>query len=147
MAKIYVATSWRNGFQPSVVERLRELGHEVYDFRNPPKGMGFSWSEIDPAWEDWKFEAYKEALKTPRAVEGFNSDKDGLDWSDLTVLVLPCGRSAHLEAGYAAGQGKPVFVYFAGNLKQEPELMYGLCEGGIFNSLSSLTQAIEEAKL
>ena len=29
--KIYVASSWRNGYYPEVVEKLREAGHEVYD--------------------------------------------------------------------------------------------------------------------
>ena len=38
MAKIYVASSWRNQHYPEVVRRLREAGHEVYDFRNPPHG-------------------------------------------------------------------------------------------------------------
>ena len=36
MAKIYVASSWRNVFQQDVVAILRDLGHEVYDFKNPP---------------------------------------------------------------------------------------------------------------
>ena len=36
--KIYVASSWRNEYYPEVVEKLREAGHEVYDFRNPPSG-------------------------------------------------------------------------------------------------------------
>ena len=35
---IYVASSWRNGYYPEVVAKLREAGHEVYDFRNPPSG-------------------------------------------------------------------------------------------------------------
>ena len=34
MAKIYVASSWRNQYFPDVVKILREYGHEVYDFRN-----------------------------------------------------------------------------------------------------------------
>ena len=38
MAKIYVASSWRNPFYPDVVETLRKAGHDVYDFRNPPHG-------------------------------------------------------------------------------------------------------------
>ena len=38
MARIYVASSWRNAYYPEVVKRLREYGHEVYDFRNPPQG-------------------------------------------------------------------------------------------------------------
>ena len=32
--KIYVASSWRNTFYPEVVARLREAGHDVYDFRS-----------------------------------------------------------------------------------------------------------------
>lgn len=31
--RVYVATSWRNEFQPGVVAALREDGHEVYDFK------------------------------------------------------------------------------------------------------------------
>lgn len=47
--KIYVASSWRNEFYPSVVSALRDAGHVVYDFRNPPSGgHGFKWSEISP---------------------------------------------------------------------------------------------------
>lgn len=40
------------------------------------------------------------------------------------VLVLPCGRSAHTEAGWFAGRGLKTIVYMPG--KQEPELMYKL---------------------
>ena len=49
MAKIYVASSWRNQYYPDVVKKLREYGHEVYDFRNPPHNHGaFLWKNIDP---------------------------------------------------------------------------------------------------
>lgn len=48
MAKIYVANSLRNPFQQDVVDILRDFGHEVYDFLNPPHGNdGFQWSDID----------------------------------------------------------------------------------------------------
>lgn len=47
--RIYVASSWRNVYQPAVVDALRALpGCEVYDFRNPAPGdSGFAWSDID----------------------------------------------------------------------------------------------------
>ncbi len=49
MARIYAASSWRNADQPAIVEKLREAGHKVYDFRNPPTGVGgFAWDQIDP---------------------------------------------------------------------------------------------------
>jgi hypothetical protein len=43
--------------------------------------------------------------------------------ADVTVLVLPCGRSAHLELGYATGAGQLTLVLFADTI-DEPELMY-----------------------
>ena len=82
--KIYVASSWRNEYYPDTVKTLREAGHDVYDFRNPPGGgNGFHWSDVA---DDW--------------------------------------RSAHTEAGWFAGNGKPVFLYIPE--RQEPELMYKL---------------------
>lgn len=126
MQKIYVASSWRNPTQPTVVDVLRKDGHEVYDFRNPPNASGFAWSELDANWMNWTAAEYREALKLPRAVEGYQSDRAGMDWADVCVLVLPSGRSAHLEAGFMAGQGKRVIVLTQDG--QEPELMALLCE-------------------
>lgn len=40
MANIYVASIWRNLYYPEVMKRLRAEGHQVYDFRNPPHGLG-----------------------------------------------------------------------------------------------------------
>lgn len=123
--KIYVASSWRNEFQPGVVETLRKLGHEVYDFKNPQNGgenSGFKWSEIDPNWRDWTPKQFADNLDHPISQKGFDSDFDAMIWADVCVLVLPCGRSAHTEAGWMKGRGKPVFVYIP--VAQEPELMY-----------------------
>ncbi len=41
--KIYVASSWRNVHYEGVVKALREAGHDVYDFRNPPSGDEGLW--------------------------------------------------------------------------------------------------------
>lgn len=131
--KIYVASSWRNSYQNLVVSILRSLGHEVYDFKNPPNGSGgFAWSDIDPNWEHWTTEAYKEALADPIAVKGFNSDFDGMKWADCCVMVLPCGRSANTEAGWMKGAGKKVYVFSP--LVQEPELMYAIYDEIIVSS-------------
>lgn len=138
--KIYVASSWRNVHQPQVVEHLRETGAEVYDFRNPPHGRGgFAWSDIDPDWLRWTPKQWREALKHPLAVEGFKSDRDGMEWADVCVLVLPCGRSAHLEAGWFAGKGKPVaFLTFE---PVEPDLMVGI-GNGVLTSYEELSDWI-----
>jgi hypothetical protein len=125
--RIYVASSWRNTYQPAVVQVLRAAGHEVYDFRHPAPGDdGFAWTEIDPAWLSWTPAQYRAALQHPRAHVGFTHDRLALQRADVTVLVLPCGRSAHLELGYAAGVGQRTAV-----LMLEPceaELMYLLVD-------------------
>ena len=54
MPRIYVASSWRNKYQPEVVAALRKAGHEVYDFRNPKdKPGGFHWADVDENWQEW----------------------------------------------------------------------------------------------
>ncbi len=127
MAKIYVASSWRNPRQPDVCAFLRSQGHEVYDFRNPaPGNTGFAWSSIDPDWQNWSPTGFRNGLDHPTAQEGFGYDFDAMKWADQCVLVLPCGRSAHLEAGWCMGKGKPVTIYAP--VPVEPELMY-LLEG------------------
>ena len=142
MAKIYVASSWRNLEQPGVVAMLRADGHEVYDFRNPPHGRGgFAWSDIDPEWQEWTAKDYRNALQTPIAEDGYRSDMDGMEWADCCVLVLPCGRSAHLEAGWFAGQGKKVFVLTKDG--EEPELMAKMCTD-ICDNWSDLMELLDQ---
>ena len=140
MARIYVASSWRNPYFPEVVNRLREAGHEVYDFRNPPHGgAGFHWTDIDPNAPAWTYAQYAEGLHHPLAERQFQADIDALTWADTCVLVLPCGRSAHTEAGWMAGAGKRVVAYIPEMV--EPELMYKLF-AGVAGSLEELVEKL-----
>lgn len=141
-ASIYVASSWRNPMQPLVVKHLRDRGHTVYDFRNPEPGdSGFSWKQIPEAPDapTWKASDLRRVLKTPIAQRGFLLDFNGMRSSEICVLLLPSGRSAHIEAGWFTGQGRPLIVLAPG--LEEPELMY-LLGGGIV--VSSLTEMDEE---
>lgn len=110
--KIYVASSWRNAHQPALVDDLRVQGHDVYDFRHPTGGdhLGFSWSDVDPEWPSWTADEYVAALDHPIAAAGFESDFGAMQWANAGVLVLPCGRSAHLEAGYFVGARKLLYI-------------------------------------
>jgi hypothetical protein len=45
-------------------------------------------------------------LEHPKAVRQFRNDIEAMEACDTCVLVLPCGRSAHTEAGWFAGRGK-----------------------------------------
>jgi hypothetical protein len=126
--KVYVATSWKNEAFPTVVQLLRDDGHEVYDFRNPHQtgpdrgrqGRGFSWSEIDKAPRPWWPEQTLAVLKHGIAQDGFGSDFDALQWADACIMVQPCGVSAALELGWAVGAGKLTAVLMAFG---EPDLM------------------------
>lgn len=121
--KIYVASSWRNQYQQVVVNILRENGFEVYDFKNPePGNNGFKWDEIDPNWQNWTAAEFRRLLSHPVAEDGFIFDMKALKECDACVLVLPSGRSAHLEAGYVIGSGKPTIILLNGQI--DPELMY-----------------------
>jgi hypothetical protein len=134
LLKIYVASSWRNEQQPEIVRKLRQACYQVYDFRHPDsggppgvpgstRGKGFAWSDIDPEWMAWRAQEFRDLLLShPIAAEGFESDAAALAWCDVCVLLLPSGRSAHIEAGWAVGAGKPLLILLAA--ENEPELMY-----------------------
>lgn len=123
---VYVASSWRCSYQPAVIALLKAAGIPHYDFRNPEGGTGFAWSDIDPHWEAWNAEQFVELLAHPIADRGFMSDFDAMERADMFVLVLPCGRSAHLELGWAVGQGKRTAILTRDG--QEPELMYKMVD-------------------
>ena len=62
-----------------------------------------------------------------------------LRWADTCVLVLPCGRSAHTEAGWMAGSGKRVIAYIPEMV--EPELMYKLFDA-VVGDLDELVKVL-----
>lgn len=130
--KIYVASSWRNEFQPKIVSDLRALGYDVYDFKARGSGWGmpeddasstgpFSWSAIDPEWKNWDADGYVRGIRDPIAQAGFERDMDALKLADACVMVMPCGPSASMEFGYAVGSKKLTIVFIEGI--REPDLM------------------------
>jgi hypothetical protein len=138
--KLYVVSSWRNSHQPAVVEALRASGHEVYDFRQPGPGeQGFVWSQVSQEWSSWSVRDFRLGLHHPLARHAFERDRVALEECDRCILVLPSGMSAHLEAGWCAGRGKPVAV-FAPDFK-EAELMYRLFDEG---EATPLFETLEE---
>lgn len=62
-------------------------------------------------------------------VFNFEIDKTALDWCDICIMCLPCGKSAHLEAGYAKGKGKKLIIYsFEKFKKGDIDVMYGFAD-------------------
>lgn len=125
---VYVASSWRCPAQPGVVATLRAAGIDCYDFRNPEGGTGFSWDQVGGTAfsRTESVDTYLKMIDHPRAVEGYAADFAAMTRADTFVLVLPCGKSAHLELGWAAGAGKRTAVLLEDFM--EPELMYRMAD-------------------
>jgi hypothetical protein len=124
--KVYVASSWRNETrQQAVVQALREAGHDTYDFRAP--GASFAWKEAATSEQLRDPRRFRdEVLTHPLARAGFEADMGSLRSAEATVLVLPCGRSAHLELGWGARNAKSIVLL--DDPVSEPELMYLACD-------------------
>lgn len=138
MARIYLASSWRNKFHSGARDALRLAGHEVYDFKSVepmvcggPAPTAFAWAEIDKYHAEWRPRTYRQHLTgSARASQGYLGDFRGMEWADTCVMLLPCGRSAHIEAGYMRGRGKRLIIAYHDDSREgfEPDLMYLLAD-------------------
>lgn len=109
MKSIYIIGSLRNENIPVVGNLLRKNGWEAFD---DWYGAGH---EADDKWRDYeqvRGRNHKTALYGYAARHVFEFDKRHLDRCDLAVLVMPAGKSGHLELGYFIGTGKPGFILF-----------------------------------
>jgi len=127
--KIYIATSWKmEGTAIFVTNELRKIGHEVDCFCDSSSGRYvFHWTEFVEKEEDLKNYDAISFLHDPRTQRAFKEDKKHIAWADAVVMIHPCGKSAHLEAGYAKGRGKLLFMW--GEFpKGEFDVMYGFAD-------------------
>lgn len=147
--RIYIASSWKN--QPAVLalaDKLEREGFEVDAFcRANNKRYAFHWSELVDNEDDLKYYDAMEMLADPRTQRAFREDKRWLDWSNCVIMVLPCGRSSHLEAGYAKGKDKLLYIY-GPFPKGEFDVMYGFADG-LFRTeeYGRLIEALKKAEL
>lgn len=97
--KIYLIGSLRNPEIPKIGDKLRDIGIDVFDdwFAGGPIADD-SWQE----YEKGRGRSYLQALRGPAARNVFDFDHRNLDASDGAILVLPAGKSGHLELGYMA---------------------------------------------
>lgn len=137
--KIYIATSWKQKNRAILLARnLREKGHETDCFCDESTGrFVFHFSEVG----ELKNIDAKSFLKNEQALKAFEEDKKWIDWADAVVMLLPCGNSSHLEAGYAKGKNKKLYILGPFE-KGSFDVMYGfadkLCsnEEELYNILS-----------
>lgn len=126
---IYILGSLRNQDIPTLGQMLRDKGHDVFDDWH---GAG---PEADDYWQKYEKSRghnYREALAGLAAGNVFAFDRKHMDRCDTGILVMPAGKSAHLELGFMIGQGKEGYVLF----NKEPErwdVMYKFANGVYFN--------------
>lgn len=111
---IYIIGSLRNPEIPKFANELQAQGFEAFaDWYAPGP-------EADDFWRNYSKErglTYAQALKSAAAKHVFEFDKSHLDRCDAAVMLMPAGKSAHLELGYTIGRGKPGYILF----DSEPE--------------------------
>ena len=104
---IYIIGSLRNPDIPPIGNSLRALNIDAFDDWH---GAGPEADDFWKSYEQGRGRSYSEALDGYAASHVFAFDKFHLDRCDMGLLVLPAGRSGHLELGYVAGSGKPTFI-------------------------------------
>ncbi len=151
MSRIYIASSWKNKFQQQLVEELRKRGHKVYDFKHP-----YGRNDV-PVWESvsvtqnlrsayvekcLKGKDFKRMLLDRQSIKRFEEHFAAMQDADTCILLLPAGRSSHIEAGHMNGMGKRVFVMDTSK-EVTPELMY-LALDDYFYDFEELYQAVDK---
>lgn len=138
MSSIYLIGSLRNPKVPEVAAKLRAAGHDVFDdwFAAGP--------EADDYWKKYEQERghnYKQALAGYAANHVYNFDKHHIDRCDIAVLMLPAGKSGHLELGYAVGSGKKGFILFDEEMPADRwDVMYLFATGVFFDAESLIKE-------
>jgi hypothetical protein len=137
---IYIIGSLRNPLIPAFANEIQALGFEAF------ADWYAAGPEADDKWRDYAKErglTYGEALASYAATHVFNFDKQHIDRSDAVVMLMPAGKSGHLELGYAIGSGKRGYILF----DQEPERYDVMAQFAtkVFFNKSDLFQELQRA--
>lgn len=128
-AKVYIGGALAN---PEIVRLTRTLLENGYDAFSEWYTPG---KEADVLWRDYEIALgfdYRTALARPSAQNTFRFDRTNIEDSDVFIMLLPCGKSAHLELGYAAGRGIDTIIY----MPEQPErwdVMYNFAGAIVYN--------------
>jgi nucleoside 2-deoxyribosyltransferase len=111
---IYLIGSLRNPEVPKFANRLRAQGFEVFD------DWYAAGPEADDKWMEYEKQrghTFAEALNGHAAYHVWEYDKKHLQRADAAILLMPAGKSGHLELGYFMGLGKPGYIL----MEREPD--------------------------
>jgi len=133
---IYLIGSLRHPRVRAVARELRDRRIEVFD------DWHAAGPEADDIWQKYEQDrghTFREALRGKHAQDVVAFDRRNLDASRAGILVMPAGKSGHVELGYLIGQGKPAYIL----LEKEPErwdVMYGLATKILYDPLDVIKE-------
>ncbi|MDP2671741.1 MAG: hypothetical protein Q8P13_04785 [bacterium] len=125
----FIASRWRN--KETVVDfagKIKAKGKTVYCFVDSD-GAEYKLQEWErnysPEQFMEKFESIPNWKNSPHVKEIFDVGMNALKESSALILLLPAGKSAHLEAGVAFGMGKKCILV---GEQKETESLYLIFE-------------------
>lgn len=125
----YIIGSLRNPDIVTFANELQAQGYEAFaDWKSPGP-------DADDYLRDYakaRGLSYKQTLETYAAKHIFEFDLFHLKRTDAAVMLMPAGRSGHLEAGFVRGLGKPAFVIFD-SVPDRVDVMYQFFSGLFFS--------------
>ena len=136
---IYLIGSLRNRRIIEIGNALREAGHDVYDDWIAPG------EQADEKWQDYERQrgrSYIEALRGWHAHHVHHFDMWHLEQADAVVLVMPAGKSAFWELGWATAKGKKTYML----IEEEPERydIMPCMSDGFFATLEELKEVLND---
>jgi len=141
---LYLMGALKNELRiPEIGNSLRAEGYFVMDeWITPGEHADENWQR----YEKIRGRNYKEALRGIAATNIFLFDKTHIDMSDVGVLVLPCGKSAFLELGYAKGSGKKTFILLDGHEPPRYDIMPNFVDKVCFD-IEELKEELKKIKI
>ncbi|MDO8269475.1 MAG: hypothetical protein Q7T54_02285 [Candidatus Levybacteria bacterium] len=110
----FIASRWRNKFEVlRLTKLLREKGKSVYCFIEGD-GSNYELKDLEEKYSPEEFMKYFERIPdwphNNAIKEIFDVDMNALKDSETVILLLPAGKSAHIEAGVSYGMGKKTIL-------------------------------------
>lgn len=135
---VYLIGALKNKRVPDVGNALRARGFDVMDeWFTPGEHADTNWQ----AYERLRGRSYAEALKGRAATNIFLFDRAYLDLTDAVVLIMPAGKSAMIELGYAKGRGIPAYIFLDGADPDRYDVMPNFADG-VFSTEEDLFKAL-----
>lgn len=91
-----------------ICEIFDEVKLSYYCFLKEESYSSYGNENQDAETKQKEFESY--GLKSEKVIEIFNKDMEAEKNSDNFLMVLPAGKSGHIEAGVAYGLGKKCYA-------------------------------------